>query len=263
MRVASQSNLSRLDVALVRAGLARSRQQAQHLIAAGQVMVDAQSAVKSSQLVGAEAELVVDAQSWVSRAGNKLVGALDDASLAVPARCLDVGASTGGFTQVLLQRGAKRVYAVDVGHGQLAGELAGDARVVPRDGLNAKDLTLADVEDEPVGLVVVDVSFISLLAVLPSVLPLVAADGSALVLVKPQFEVGRAALGRSGIVRDEAARRRAVDKVCAQAQSLGWTPVWQGVSRLPGAHGNIEYFAHLRPWDGAPSLSGGPDKLLG
>lgn len=236
----------RLDVALVTSGLARSRHQGQQLILAGQVLVDGRPASKPSQLVASGQEIVITTTSWVSRAAHKLLGALDDAGVVVPPRCLDVGASTGGFTQVLLSRGASRVYAIDVGHGQLAPELAGDKRVTPHEGFNAKDLTLADVDGEPVGLAVADLSFISLTAVLPSILPLIRADGSALLLVKPQFEVGKAALGSSPVVRSDALRRASVQQVIAAAASLGWVTVWQRPSQLPGAQGNIEYFVHLR-----------------
>jgi len=238
--------MTRLDVALVAQGLARSRHQGQQLIAAGQVMVDGHLAGKPSRMVTSDHAISVTATPWVSRAAHKLLGALDDSGIAVPQRCLDVGASTGGFTQVLLSRGAGRVYAIDVGHRQLAPELAGDKRVTLREGLNAKALTLADVDDEPVGLAVADLSFISLTAVLPSILPLIQPDGSALMLVKPQFEVGRAALGSSPVVRDEALRRASVQQVVATAEALGWTAVRQAPSRLPGAQGNIEYFVHLR-----------------
>lgn len=237
---------TRLDVWLVASGQARSRHQAQGWIVTGQVRVDGVVAGRPAQLVPPDACVVVDAQPWVSRAALKLIGALDDAELVVPARCLDVGASTGGFTQVLLSRGADVVYAVDVGHDQMAPEVLGDQRVVRRDGLNAKDLSLADVGGVLVGLAVADVSFISLTDVLPSILPLVAADGSALVLVKPQFEVGRQWLGSSGVVRDEKLRRSAVDKVCEAAGRLGWRPVWRQASRLSGARGNVEYFVHFK-----------------
>ena len=243
----------RLDVALVSAGLVRSRNQAQQLIADGRVTVAGSVAVKPSQMVAPGEALSVDAQPWVSRAAHKLLGALGDAGVAVPARCLDAGASTGGFTQVLLSRGASRVYAVDVGHDQLAPEIAGDARVVSLEGCNVKDLSLDDLDGEPVDLAVADLSFISLTAVLPSLLPLVATSGDVMLLVKPQFEVGRQALGSSGVVRDDALRQACVDRVSASAASLGWATVWRGVSRLPGAHGNTEYFVHLR-WDD-PSIS--------
>jgi len=208
------------------------------------VMVNSVVAVKASQLVAPDDRIEVVHDPWVSRAAHKLLGALDDTGLTVPARCLDAGASTGGFTQVLLSRGAETVYAVDVGHGQLASSIADDPRVVAREGVNVKDLRLEDLDGEKVGLLVADLSFISLTQVLPALLPLVADD--ALLLVKPQFEVGRGNVG-SGVVRDEGRRLKAVDKVCAATAELGWRVVWRGPSRLQGAHGNVEYFVHLRP----------------
>jgi len=237
--------VKRLDLALVEAGHAYSRHRAQQAIAAGRVRVNGVLALKPAQAVSPGDAIAVEDEPWVSRAAHKLLGALDDSALAVPARCLDAGASTGGFTQVLLSRGAERVYAVDVGHGQLAPPVAGDPRVVAREGVNAKNLTLADLDGQPVGLTVADLSFISLGLVLPALLPLTTDD--ALVLVKPQFEVGRERLGSSGVVRDEALRIAAVDGVAAAAVALGWREAWRGVSHLPGAHGNVEYFLRLRP----------------
>jgi len=234
----------RLDVALVRAGLVTTRARAQRAIADGRVMVDGKAGLRASQIIAPGMRIEVTDDPWVSRAAHKLLGALDDTGLTVPPRCLDAGASTGGFTQVLLSRGAQVVYAVDVGHGQLASQIAADPRVVAREGLNVKDMTLADVGGQPVDLLVADLSFISLPLVLPALLPLVIGD--ALVLVKPQFEAGRELVG-SGVVRDEAVRQQAVAGVCEAAMRLGWQAVWQGESRLPGAQGNVEYFVHLWP----------------
>jgi len=233
----------RLDVALVQSGLVTSRSRSQRAIGDGRVMVDGVVCYRASQIVTPGQRIELEDDPWVSRAAFKLLGALDDAGLLVPGRCLDAGASTGGFTQVLLAKGARRVYAIDVGHGQMARQIANDPRVVVREGLNAKDLVLADVDGEPVGLLVADLSFISLTLVLPALLPLV--DGDALVLVKPQFEVGRERLGDGGVVHLEQEREAAVDKVCEAAVALGWTPRWRGQSRVPGVHGNIEYFVHL------------------
>ena len=236
----------RLDVALVRRGLVRSRHQGQMLIATGRVMVNGRASAKPSLPVDDHTVIAVDADQWVSRAAHKLLGALDDAGVAVPPRCLDAGASTGGFTQVLLSRGAQRVYAVDVGHGQLAPQLAADPCVTSREGLNIKDVTPEDLDGETVGLIVADLSFIPLEAVLPALLACAAPGGEVLLLVKPQFEVGRANLGASGVVRDERLRQEAVEGVCAAAANLGWQTAWKGPSRLPGATGNVEYFVHLR-----------------
>lgn len=236
----------RLDVALVAKGYARSRNQAARLIAAGRVSVDGVVATKSSQQVGDGADVRADPERWVSRAAYKLVGALDASRTSVPSRVLDAGASTGGFTQVCLDRGADRVYAFDVGHGQLAPELDADPRVVRRDGLNLRDLVLADVEQERVGLVVGDVSFISLTLLLTPLLGVLDPEGVALLLVKPQFEVGRELLGAGGVVHDPEVRLGCVDRVVAAAADLGWECDWRGASVLPGADGNVEYFVRLR-----------------
>jgi len=240
---------TRLDVALVARGLARSRSRAQELIAGGRVRVDGRTAAKPAQLVGA-ALIEVDEDPWVSRAAHKLLGALADTGLVVPQRVLDAGASTGGFTQVLLARGARRVYAVDVGHGQLAPQVADDPRVVVREGLNLRDLVLADVGGEPVELVVADVSFISLRLLVQPLLSVLDPSGTALLLVKPQFEVGRRALGSAGVVRSPQLRRQAVDDVAAAGAALGWQEWWRGESRLPGPAGNIEWFLALRRPEG-------------
>ena len=243
----------RLDVVLVARGLARSRSRAQELITNGRVRVDGRPVTKPSLAVGAGV-IEVDDDPWVSRAAHKLLGALDDTGIRVPARVLDAGASTGGFTQVLVSRGAGRVYAVDVGHGQLAPEVAADAHVVSREGLNLRDLTLADVDGEPVGLVVADVSFISLRLLVSPLLAVLDPQGTALLLVKPQFEVGRRALGSAGVVRSPLLRQQAVDDVAAEAARVGWQECWRGQSRLPGPAGNVEWFLALRR-TGAPGLS--------
>ena len=242
----SVAGRARLDVELVRRGLARSRGQAAELIATGQVRVDGRPARRASQPAGADMPLEVTADPWVSRGAHKLLGALDDSGVAVPERVLDAGASTGGFTQVLLARGARRVYAVDVGHGQLADELRCDPRVEVREGRHVRDLTLDDVGGTPAGLAVADLSFISLRRVLAPLLAVLSADATALLLVKPQFEVGRERLGAGGVVRSEALRREAVDGVAATAGTLGWCEAWRGPSRLPGPAGNVEWFLALR-----------------
>lgn len=237
--------MTRLDAALVERGLARSRTAAQAAIAAGTVTVNSAPAVKPSQPVGPSDILLARIEPWVSRAARKLLGALADSGTEVPDRVLDAGASTGGFTQVCLAEGAGRVYAVDVGHGQLAAELRDDPRVVVWERTNLRDLTLRHVEDQPVGLVVADVSFISLRLLLPALFGVLAPDGYALLLVKPQFEVGRGGLDDHGVVRDAALREAAVDGVCAAAAALGRPAVWTGPSRLPGESGNQEHFVKL------------------
>ena len=235
----------RLDVALVTRGLARSRAQAADLIARGRVRVDGRRASRASEKVSDRTRIEADADPYVSRAAHKLLGALDATGTVVAGRCLDAGASTGGFTQVLLERGAERVYAVDVGHGQLAEPMASDPRVVPREGLNLRDLTLADVGGEPVDVVVADVSFISLTLLVAPVLAVLDPAGVALLMVKPQFEVGRAALDAHCVVADPARADAAVDAVSDAAAQLGWTTVWRGETALPGERGNREYFLKL------------------
>ncbi len=235
----------RLDRALAERGLARSRNQAAGLIAEGKVLLDGAPATKASQRVTDGARLELLEQPRISRAAHKLLGALDDSRTPVPARVLDAGASTGGFTSVCLERGAERVYAVDVGHRQLAAELRLDPRVVSHEGLNLRELTLEHVESIPVGLVVADVSFISLTTILEPLLRVLGEDGTALLMVKPQFEVGRARLGAGGIVRDAALHREAVANVVGAAEALGWQCDWQGQSRLPGGNGNVEFFVRL------------------
>ncbi len=235
--------MMRLDLALVAQGQARSRSHARQLIDAGRVSLDGSPTVKPSTAVDASSSIHVDADHYVSRAAHKLIRALDESGLAVPARVLDAGASTGGFSQVLLERGAEEVYAVDVGHSQMAESIAQDPRVRLREGLNLRDLTLADVDREPVGLAVADVSFISLTLITEPILAVLSPQGQALLMVKPQFEVGREHLDSHGVVRDEAARRAAVDSVVVKARSLGWRLDWQGESGLPGERGNRETFS--------------------
>lgn len=247
----------RLDLALTERGLTRSRNQAAQLIAEGKVLIDGRTAMKASQPVDHTADLQIDEQPWVSRAAHKLLGALDQSETRVPARVLDAGASTGGFTAVCLERGAERVYAVDVGHGQLAAELREDPRVVVHEGTNLRDLTLDHVEAEPVDLVVADVSFISLRLILEPMLAVLTPDGVALLLIKPQFEVGREQLGAGGLVKDEQTRLRTVAGVIEYAEALGWHCDWQGVSALPGTAGNIEYFVRLRPTGPVRRAQGG------
>lgn len=236
----------RLDAALVRRGLARSRGQARDLIVAGRVRVNGAQAAKASLPVTDADLLEADADPYVSRAAHKLVGALEASGVRPHGRALDAGASTGGFTQVLLERGCEHVYAVDVGTGQLVDALRRDPRVTARDHLNLRDLTLADVGGRPVDLIVGDVSFISLTLLLEPMLGVLRDDGVALLLVKPQFEVGRRGLDSHGVVTDATLRDRAVDAVVDAARPLGWTCVWRGRSPLPGGEGNVEFFVELK-----------------
>lgn len=235
----------RLDQALVVRGLARSRQQAAELVRSGKVTIDGVAATKPSSPVADEALLEAPLDRYVSRAAHKLLGALEDSGTRVAGRALDAGASTGGFTQVLLESGAERVYAVDVGHDQLAALLRDDARVVVHEGTHLKDLTLDHVEGSPVDLVVADVSFISLTLLLEPVLGVLSPEGVALLMVKPQFEVGRKGLDGRGVVRSETDRVGAVDAVAEAASRLGFVEDWRGASRLPGPAGNVEFFLRL------------------
>ena len=239
----------RLDVLLVERGLAPSRERAQSLVMAGVVTVDGAPADKPGRAVRAAAEVAVVAKDhpWASRGGVKLAAALD-AFKVDPAgrRCLDVGASTGGFTDVLLQRGAAQVVALDVGRGQLDWRLRQDPRVVVVDGVNARHLAPGDLEGT-FGLVTVDVSFISLALVLPSLLPFVAPGGEVVALVKPQFEVGKGKVGKGGVVRDAALREASIVAVLSfAATALGLACIARIASPLPGPAGNVEELVLLR-----------------
>lgn len=243
----------RLDAELVRRGLARSREHAVELVDAGRVTIGGAPASKPATAVTTDAAIVVrdetDGDDYVSRGAHKLVGALDvfePIGLRVSGRrCLDAGASTGGFTDVLLRRGAAEVLAVDVGYGQLAWRLRQDPRVEVIDRTNARDLTLEHVA-QPVELVTCDLSFISLRLVLPALTSVCQPDGDLVVMVKPQFEVGRDRLGKGGVVRDPELRAEAVRNVADSAHRLGWGTREATSSPLPGPAGNVEYFLWLR-----------------
>ncbi|CAM2736372.1 16S/23S rRNA (cytidine-2'-O)-methyltransferase [Mycobacterium intermedium] len=240
---------ARVDAELVRRGLARSRQQAAELIGAGKVRIDGLPAVKPATAVDVTAALTVitdGERSWVSRGAHKLIGALD--AFAVPVagrRCLDAGASTGGFTEVLLDRGAAQVVAADVGYGQLAWSLRNDPRVVVVERTNARDL-VPEAIGGPVDLVVADLSFISLATVLPALVGCALPDADIVPMVKPQFEVGKGQVGPGGVVHDPALRADAVLAVAHRATDLGWHTVGVTASPLPGPSGNVEYFLWLR-----------------
>ncbi|MCL1837782.1 MAG: TlyA family RNA methyltransferase [Propionibacteriaceae bacterium] len=241
-----KSQANRLDVALVQRGLFSSRAKAAAAVAAGKVQVAGAVTTKVATLVTANSQITVSAPDhYVSRAAHKLLAALDESGIEVPTRVLDAGASTGGFTQVLLERGAERVYAVDVGHGQLAEMLRNDPKVTEHEGFNLRDLSLDQLESQPVELIVADVSFISLKLLLKPLLAVLAPDGIALLLVKPQFEVGRGGLNSQGVVTDEGTRCRVVNEVIEHAVSLGAECIWRGRSALVGASGNVEYFIAL------------------
>lgn len=239
---------ARVDAELVRRGLARSRQQAAELIGAGRVSIDGMPAAKPATAVAVTATLTVEAdeRSWVSRGAHKLIGALDAFALTVDGRrCLDAGASTGGFTEVLLDRGARQVVAVDVGYGQLAWSLRRDPRVTVMERTNVRELT-ADAIGGTVDLVVADLSFISLSTVLPALTSCATPDADIVPMVKPQFEVGKDRVGAGGVVSDPQLRADAVLAVARRAAELAWHTVAVTASPLPGPSGNVEYFLHLR-----------------
>lgn len=239
----------RLDKLVVDRGLCDSRSRAQALIIAGKVVVGEHTECKPGTLVAEDAPLRLRVQDhpYVSRGGLKLRGALDHFSDLDPRdrRAMDVGASTGGFTDCLLQAGAARVYAVDVGYGQLAWKLAADPRVVVLDRTNIRTLPREAIP-EPIDLVVADCSFISLTKVLPHVLPFLAAAADLLVLIKPQFELGPGRVGKGGIVRDPQAHADACDAVLASAESLGLRRAGLCDSPIAGQDGNREFLARLR-----------------
>ena len=239
----------RLDHALVARGLAPTRSQARDLVVRGCVMVDGRIAHKAGAEVSptTRIEVAAGAQPYVSRSGLKLAAALAAFEVS-PAGlvALDIGASTGGFTQVLLEAGAARVYAVDVGTGQLHPTLAADPRITSLEGRDARTLDRAAIP-EPVGAIVADVSFISLTLALPAPLALAAPGAWLTALVKPQFEAGRAHVGKGGVVRDEAARTAAVDKVRDWlASQPGWRIIGVIPSPLEGGAGNVEYLIGAR-----------------
>lgn len=242
---------ARLDAELVRRGLARSREHAAELIGAGRVTVQGREATKAATAVEPGAALLVrddpTDEGWASRGAYKLVGALDaftDVSVQGK-RCLDAGASTGGFTDVLLRRGAREVVAVDVGYGHLIWRLRNDDRVRVHERTNVRNLTLEEIGD-PVQLVVADLSFISLKMVLPAMIRVAEPDADLVLMVKPQFEIGKERLGSGGVVRNPDHRAETVADICAAAAGLGWGTAAVVASPLPGPSGNVEFFVHLR-----------------
>jgi 23S rRNA (cytidine1920-2'-O)/16S rRNA (cytidine1409-2'-O)-methyltransferase len=241
-----RSQKIRLDRLLVDRGLVESREKAQGLILAGSVLVDEQKQEKCGALVNAQAalRLLGDPPKYVSRGGLKLEGALEHFRLNPDSRvCLDVGSSTGGFTDCLLQHGAGKVYAVDGGTHQLDWKIRRDSRVVVMEKTNARYLT-ADRIGELVDLVTIDVSFISVTLILPVLVPLLASPADMVVLVKPQFEVGKGQVGKGGIVRDPAQHQEAVAKVSRKLLELGFGKLSSMESPLLGAEGNHEFFLH-------------------
>lgn len=244
----------RLDVAMVERGLASSRERARAMILAGRVTVDGTAESKAGAQVRPDCEIACVSPDcpWVGRGGVKLAHALDVFGIDVTGReALDIGASTGGFTDVLLQRGAARVVALDVGHGQLDWTLREDPRVVVLERRNARELVLDWLPARP-AIVTIDVSFISLRLILPALPPWLADGAHVVALVKPQFEAGRAEVGKGGIVSDAAVHARVVDEVSAAARALGFQVLRHCESPITGTEGNREFLLHLR-WTGGPS----------
>jgi len=237
----------RLDKLLVDRALARSRDRARALIMAGRVLVDDAPVTKPGAAVAADADLRLrgDDHPFVSRGGLKLEGALDDLGIDVAGKTvLDVGASTGGFTDCCLRRGAARSFCVDVGTNQLDWSLRSDPRVTALERTNARNLEPADLPG-PADLAVIDVSFISLTLVLEPVLRCLAPDGAVLAMVKPQFEAGRGQVDKGGVVRDPAVREEAVRSVISHGEGLGLVLAGRADSRVPGPKGNVEIFLHF------------------
>lgn len=249
---------TRLDAELVRRGLARSREQAADLIESRSVLVAGIPASKPASQVDAQTSIVLQGvrDDFVSRGGHKLAGALEAFSeiIVEGKRCLDAGASTGGFTDVLLRNGAAQVVAVDVGYGQLAWELRQDPRVIVLDRTNIRHLT-GEMVGDPIDLVVADLSFISLTLVLPALAAVSKSDADFVLMVKPQFEVGRERLGAGGVVRDPELRRSAVLEVAESAYDVGLGTLGISASPLPGPAGNVEYFLWLRRGAGEIDLA--------
>ena len=237
---------TRLDRLIVERGLTESREKAQALIMAGEVLVNGQKAAKPGQPVPDDSRIEILARPpYVSRGGLKLAGALHHFAIAVAGRtCLDIGASTGGFTDVLLQAGAVRVHAVDVGAGQLDWKLRTDPRVVVHEGINARALKFEDI-GERVDFISCDVSFISVTLILPAAVPLLRPAGQMVILIKPQFEAGRGQVGKGGIVRDPAVHQAACERVARAVRQLGFETSMME-SPILGAEGNKEFllYAH-------------------
>lgn len=238
----------RLDQLVAERGLASSRERARALILAAQVAVDGRVVSKAGTQVHHDAEVTLlgNEHEWVGRGGLKLVHALDSFHIEVAQReCLDIGASTGGFTDVLLARGASRVVALDVGHGQLDWSLRNDPRVIVIERFNARRLKPSNLP-APVDLVCIDVSFISLRLILPVVPPLLAPGADVIALVKPQFEAGRGEVGK-GVIHDPDIHARVVEEISAAATAIGLTRVAAIPSPITGQKGNVEFLLHLRP----------------
>lgn len=235
----------RLDKVLVERGLVRSREYAQQIIKEGKLIVRGLIDLKPSSLIDINSEItIMDEPKYVSRGGIKLEAALEHFNIPVHSKtAIDVGASTGGFTDCLLQRGAKRVYCVDVGYGQLAWKLRQDERVVVLDRINARYLNETSIP-EPLDMAVIDVSFISLRLIIPPVVGVLKQTAEVIALIKPQFEVGKGEVGKGGIVKEKDKRLRAVKGVCEFIRDYGLTVIGTMESPIKGQQGNVEYFVY-------------------
>ena len=234
----------RLDLAVVASGLAGSRAQAQAMIMAGDVLMDGQPAMQASRNVPEGATLTLKAKPrFVSRGGEKLDHALEVFGIDVAGNvCADFGASTGGFTDCLLQRGASRVYAIDVGYGQLDASMRSDSQIIVMERVNVRSL---EALPEPIDLVVIDVSFISLRLVLPSARSVLRDNGLCVALIKPQFEAGKGQVGKGGVVRDPSVHREVIERVVQEAHAIGFSPAALTRSPLTGPAGNVEFLVRL------------------
>ena len=238
----------RLDVLLVERGLATSREKAKAMIMAGEVLVDNEREDKAGSMFPEEVEIVLKGKPlpYVSRGGLKLEKAMKNFDLTLDGKvCMDVGASTGGFTDCLLRRGAEKVYSIDVGYGQLAWSLRNDARVISMERTNVRYITAEQIP-EPLDLAVMDLSFISVKLILPAVCPLLKDDAEVVCLIKPQFEAGREEVGKKGVVRDPKVHLEVLESFLAFVPGAGYTVMGLDYSPIKGPEGNIEYLGYLR-----------------
>ncbi len=238
----------RLDVLLVEKGFAASREKAKAIIMSGIVFVDGQREDKAGSVFDEEKEIVIKGKTlkYVSRGGLKLEKAMKNFDISLEGKvCMDVGASTGGFTDCMLQNGAVKVYSVDVGHGQLDWKLRNDERVVCMERTNMRYMTREDIE-EPAAFVSIDVSFISLTKILPAVYQVLEDDGQVVALIKPQFEAGREKVGKKGVVRDRKVHKEVIEKICEFASAHGFRLLHLDYSPIKGPEGNIEYLLHMQ-----------------
>ncbi len=239
---------NRLDKILVDKGLVQSRERAQALIMEGKAFVDGITVTKAGAMVNVDAHIELKGEDipYVSRGGLKLEAAIRHFNISMKEKiAMDVGSSTGGFTDCMLQNGAKRVYCIDVGYGQLAWKLRQDPRIVLIERTNIRYLERERIPDE-IDIATIDVSFISLAKVIPNVLEFLKEDGEIIALIKPQFEVGKGEVGKGGVVRDEAKRLKAVDRVKENLESLGLQTIGVMQSPIPGQKGNIEYLIYMK-----------------